>query len=999
MTRYLRIHVHRVEDDFLYGHTDSAAEIAVALHTCDGADHRYMAPLAGREHQVNIVDYKVIGNVYHPRLIILEPDYLVDVSAIAACCEVYGNTHLTHLINRLKPSVHTEAILLGHFASQLLDEEVHGMYGRPYRDSVMDFFRRYTFPLLAVGVSESFHDNARRQRDNIHRVFAHTLSGSDAEAILEPSFISEMLGLQGRIDYLQADHSLLIEQKAGRCGWPQQHPDIPVEQAKHAMQMMLYGIVVEQLHHGQSPHTCLLYSKYPQALLPLSSSEELLREAIRLRNHIVHAEYRYSDEGYGELLSLAADDLNVRGTSSVLWTRYLQPQIAQTLAPIAAADAMERAYYCRMMQFVSREHLYGKVGNGTGEHGYAAKWYDTLEEKLAKGDICHRMHLTNPKQGHEGRVEQLTLATDEGTDLQTTNFRCGDIVVLYPYAEGSVPDARRRIVYRCVLSAMTLRTLTLTLRAPQTDARTLLRDAESLWAVEHDFMEASYGSCYRGLHAFLSMPRPRRDLLLLRREPRVDTSLTLQGEYGEFDNLVLRAKQARDMFLLLGPPGTGKTSFGLMSILREELATAPDSAILLLAYTNRAVDEICSRLVEAQLDFLRVGNPYTCPEEYRPYLIDAAVAAGTTLAAVRRHIEQSRIVVGTAMTLGAHNELFTIKSFSLAIVDEASQLLEPHLLGILGAMHQGTSAVERFVLIGDHKQLPAVVRQSAEESRVTDPLLHEALLTDCRESLFERMIKRYATDEHITYMLHRQGRMHRDIAQFPNIAFYRGMLTEATPEQCAPLACISGQPSMTQGNWSVRTMDSASLHGEESPSITSFAASDVASFLFGHRIAFVDITDTEVAPTDKVNLAEAALIAALAFSTYHKYREDFDPHRTLGIIVPYRNQIAAVRHAIGDYGIDMLTHITIDTVERYQGSQREVIIYGFTVHHTAQLDFLTEQTFVEDGAIIDRKLNVVMTRARRHLFMTGNATLLRTVPLFARLLDFVDKKGVFFSCC
>ena len=1003
MTQYLRIHTERIEDDLLYGHTDAAEEVAIALHTADGADHRYLSLLIEQGSQVNIVGYRVIDNVYHPRLIILEPDYLVDVSAIAACCESYGNTHLTHLTNRLKPSVHTEAILLGHFASQLLDEEVHGMYGRPYRDSVMDFFRRYTFPLLAAGVSDSFHDNARRQRDNIHRVFTDTLTSADTEAILEPSFISEMLGLQGRIDYLQADHSLLIEQKAGRCGWPQQHPDIPVEQGKHAMQMMLYGAVVEQLQQGQPPRTCLLYSKYPQALLPLSPSEEMLREAIALRNHIVHAEYRYANEGYAQLLSLTADDLNVRGTASTLWTRYQRPQIAQTLAPIAEADAMERAYYCRMMQFISREHLYGKVGNGTGEHGYAAKWHDTLEEKLAKGDICHRLRLASPKQGHEGRVEQLTLTIDEDTDLQTTNFRSGDIVVLYPYAEGSEPDARQRIVYRCVLSAMTLRTLTLTLRAPQTDARVLLRDADSQWAIEHDFMEASYGSCYRALHAFLSMPRERRDLLLLRREPRVDTALTLQGEYGEFNSLVLHAKQARDMFLLVGPPGTGKTTFGLMSILHEELASAPDSAILLLAYTNRAVDEICDRLVASQLDFIRVGSPHTCPEEYRPYLLDTATATSTTLTEVRRHIEQSRIVVGTAMTLGAHSELFTLKPFSLAIIDEASQLLEPHLLGILGAMHKGRSAVERFVFIGDHKQLPAVVKQPTEESRVTDPLLHKALLTDCRESLFERMIKRYGTDEHITHMLHRQGRMHRDIAEFPNAAFYRGLLTEATPEQCAPLETLRERRAYRpDGNFrnfvsEVRLLSQRNCK----QACISLAGTNfqLSSFnfqlenLFVHRVAFIDIADPEATPTDKVNLAEAALIAALAANTYYIYKETFDPHRTLGIIVPYRNQIAAVRRAIGAYGIDALADITIDTVERYQGSQRDVIIYGFTVHHATQLDFLTEQTFTEDDATIDRKLNVMMTRARRHLFMAGNAALLRTNPLFARLLDFVSEKG------
>ena len=974
--RYERISIERIEDDILYGYTSTGEECRIATHSTNGGDHRYLIPLVEKGSQINIVDSKTIQGVCHPRLIILEPDYLVDVSAIAACCESYGNTHITHLINRLKPTVHTEAILLGHFASQLLDEEVHGMHDRPYRDSVMDFFRHYTLSLLTANVSDSFHEQVRNQKDNIHKAFAQRLTQQNTEAILEPSFICEAYGLQGRMDYLQADHSLLIEQKSGKCGWPQQHPSIPTEKTGHAMQMTLYGAVVEQLRQdGETPTTCLLYSKYPQALLPLASSHNLLHEAIKIRNHIVHAEYDYARTGYELLASLKADDLNVRSTTSTLWTRYQRPQIEQALAPLHMADDMERAYYYCMMQFVSREHLYSKVGStATGEHGFASKWYDTLEEKLSKGDICHHLHLISPMQGHEGKVEHLILAFDESIDLQSTNFRLGDIVVLYPYDEGTEPDARKHIIYRCVLTEMNAHSLRLTLRAAQTDDRVLLRDADKLWAIEHDFMESSYGASYRALHAFLSMPQERRDLLLLRREPRTDTTLTLMGKYGEFDPLVLQAKQAREMFLLIGPPGTGKTSYGLMSILREELLSSPDSSVLLLAYTNRAVDEICSKLLEANLDFIRIGSPHSCPAEHHSYLLDTAVANSNSLAEVRQYIMRSRIVVGTAMTLNGHNELYTLKRFSLAIIDEASQLLEPHILGILGAMHEGRSAIERFILIGDHKQLPAVVKQSTEESAVSHPLLHEAMLTNCRESLFERMIKRYSNDKRTTYMLLRQGRMHRDIASFPNRAFYHGLLTEAKPEQCTPLKDY-GQT-------------------DKDKSIPQTMA-HIATQLFAHRVAFIDIAYPKASPTDKSNMAEATLIADIAVSTYYIYKEYFDPSRTLGIIVPYRNQIAAVRNAIESYGIAPLNDITIDTVERYQGSQREVIIYGFTVHHQAQLDFLTEQTFTEEDVTIDRKLNVVMTRARQHLFMVGNAALLRTNRLFEQLLQFIDdRKGM-----
>jgi superfamily I DNA and/or RNA helicase len=122
--------------------------------------------------------------------------------------------------------------------------------------------------------------------------------------------------------------------------------------------------------------------------------------------------------------------------------------------------------------------------------------------------------------------------------------------------------------------------------------------------------------------------------------------------------------------------------------------------------------------------------------------------------------------------------LFQLKQFSLAVIDEASQILEPHLIGLLSAHTNGVPAIKKIVLIGDHKQLPAVVQQTEDVSRVQDVLLNEIYLTDCRLSLFERLLKRYARDESVTYMLRKQGRMHHDIAIFPNFAFYNNQLEE-----------------------------------------------------------------------------------------------------------------------------------------------------------------------------------------------------------------------------
>ena len=121
--------------------------------------------------------------------------------------------------------------------------------------------------------------------------------------------------------------------------------------------------------------------------------------------------------------------------------------------------------------------------------------------------------------------------------------------------------------------------------------------------------------------------------------------------------------------------------------------------------------------------------------------------------------------------------------------------------------------------------------------------------------------------------------------------------------------------------------------------------------------------------------------------------ENFDPLKTVGVIVPYRNQIAAVRQAIATikspYKGD-LEGLTVDTVERFQGSQRDVIIYGFTVQYRYQLRFLASATFTDpvSGNLIDRRLNVALTRAKKKEIIVGNPDILSQNAVFRSLIDY-----------
>ena len=194
---------------------------------------------------------------------------------------------------------------------------------------------------------------------------------------------------------------------------------------------------------------------------------------------------------------------------------------------------------------------------------------------------------------------------------------------------------------------------------------------------------------------------------------------------------------------------------------------------------------------------------------------------------------------------------------------------------------------------------------------------------------------------------------------------------------------------------------------EEPTPLTSENNDGLEALLTTRRIAFVTYPEprqTGLDPwqqetSDKVNLIEARMIAATVHRIYLMDPEGFDKDRTVGIIVPYRNQISTIRNEIDSYHIEPLHDIMIDTVERYQGSQCENIIYGFTIRKYYQLAFLTGNQYVDraSGEIIDRKLNVAMTRAMKHLIMIGNARLLRENVIFFKLMEFARNRQSYFD--
>lgn len=909
--------------------------------------------------QLSVANYKIKEQGICPELIIIEPDFLVDITSLTGCVKPYGDSALNYLLAKFEQDETTAAILLGNVANQFLDDLVNNP-STDYNESIRKAFRgnMLAFSTCENGIDASFFQECKSQFVNIksmvEKLYADpNFIGAEGNVILEPTFFCPNLGVQGRFDFLQGDMKNIIELKSGK--WDDFHKCAKDE---HVMQMILYKeILYQNLGVKQSSvGGYLLYSKYPY-LQEQRTAREMVHRMMTLRNKIVMLEYALKDGKAKDLLdSVTADDLRLNNCSDKLWFQYIRPRIESQLKVIQNQSELMKEYFYTFVRFIAKEHVLSKIGDGRVEstRGMSSLWNADQQTKISNGDMLVGLHIMNILRNPAIYSIQLVLPE---TDKSMPNFRVGDSVILYQKNNQTDSVANRQVI-RCCVEEMDVDTITLQIKFPQLNGDLFPLDAT--YAVEHDFQDSAVRSQYQALVKFASTSQDKQDLLLCQRKPQFDESVTLNRHYinSHIDDIVLRAKQAKDYFLLVGPPGTGKTSVALRSMVEEFLSSG--QTVLLLSYTNRAVDEICEQL---DCDYIRIGRELSCSPLYRTHLLNNVVKENNNRNEVRKALMDVPVVVSTVNSMVSHADIFKLRSFDVTIIDEASQILEPQIIGLL-------TQVNKFIMIGDHKQLPAVVVQDESSSVVESSILHDIGLTNCRNSLFERLYDRasrcsYEGEVAPIAMLDHQGRMHPEIAEFVNENFYEKKLV-AVPVK----------------------------HQTEELPYKIYDEAD--SFIATTRIGFIDIPLPPVTERQpKLNQYEADAIADIVeklIELHAKNGIEFDPITQIGIIVPFRRQIAAVRTALSSVTSlgEQVNDMMIDTVERYQGSQRDIIIYGTTITRPYELDILSNIVCLGD-ILVDRKLNVAITRARKQLFILGNKRLLRVNQLYSLLIEAAEK--------
>ncbi len=881
-------------------------------------------------------------------LVVLEPDFLVEAKELAQCqYHDRESSPLLYLLRRMVSGPIAIPMMKGNVVGHMLDEIATGTFD-DHQASFTRILRDQSLAMLTLTSANGNYDNTQlrqifessRPHEPAIRRALETFAGRQLR--IEPSFLSAKFGLQGRLDLLaidagQPDRMDILELKSGNP------PVLPRNEGLHPAdraQTICYDLLLQSTYPSRIGNAFLLYSAAPPEQTPLrqvpGNGPLPQQELLMLRNRVVANELKIAAGDFSPIEALQAPPPPTMPT----YHRDALGGLHQTLQGLPPLD---RAYFLGFLRFIYGELLTAKIGNRRNleaRSGFAALWLASKAEKMENYDVLSHLEIADINDDFH-----ISLRMEEELPAgNVSSLREGEMVLLYPTPQREGEEIRLNPlgsqVLKCNVLAVGPGSVTVSLVNKQVDKRYF--EQHRLWAIEKDFRESQHRKMLQLNYQFATSGPYVREKLLGRQEPRFDPWPThpLSGNLNEHQEQAVRgALAARDYFLIQGPPGTGKTSGVLCGLVRE--LDRLEENQLVMAFTNRAVDEICERLTEMGLSFIRLGRGDA------PYYWSELSKAGH-LQELHEKVARTRIFLSTQATLANSLDFLNIKKFRTLIVDEASQLSEPQLVGLLPNF-------ERFVLIGDDNQLPPIVLQSEPETACQDPELRAIGLTNFRNPLFARLLdnaKRRGWD-HCHVMLTLQYRMHADIARFSSTHFYDGRLLPGTAEQEQALP-PDPQP-------------------ETNP---------LRQALSKARITFLP---SRRDPRNKVNDEEARLVADLVQLVAESYGPDFSADETIGVITPFRAQIANIRQHLPPH----LRNITVDTVERFQGSERDIILISYALKSGVQL----QQIQSVNDAGTDRKLNVALTRARKNLVILGHEPVLRSSPVFGRLLEYIESIG------
>ncbi|XP_010532178.1 PREDICTED: DNA replication ATP-dependent helicase/nuclease DNA2-like [Tarenaya hassleriana] len=518
-------------------------------------------------------------------------------------------------------------------------------------------------------------------------------------------------------------------------------------------------------------------------------------------------------------------------------------------------------------------------------------------------------------------------------------FRAGDRVILssevrhLAVASGTVMD-----ISRFHVSVSLSKQLRLPWSNPSAEVSDLCHE---VWRIEKDEIMSSFsvmrsnllrlfvhnGQSARLRKMIVDLEPPRFDNgSILSQDPAISYIWSEKSLNNDQRQAILKILSAKDYALILGMPGTGKTSTMVQAV---KALLVRGSSILLASYTNSAVDNLLIKLKAQGIDFLRIGRHDAIHKEVRDSRFSGMEMCSVD--DVRTKLDQVQVVATTC--LGINSPLLVNKQFDVCIVDEAGQIALPVSLGPL-------MFASKFVLVGDHYQLPPLV-QSAE-----------ARENGMGISLFRRLSE--AHPQAIS-VLHSQYRMSQGIMELSNALIYGDRL-----------CCGSSEVA----------------NAKLELSTSKFCPSWLKEVLEPRRTVVFVNTDTlpafEARDHNAIyNPVEASLIAKIA----EELVSNGVSENEIGIITPYNSQASLIQQAIPT------TSVEIHTIDKYQGRDKDCIMVSFV--RSSQKPSSSASSLLGDW----HRINVALTRAKKKLIMVGSRRTLSRVPLLMLLLRKVDEQS------
>lgn len=454
---------------------------------------------------------------------------------------------------------------------------------------------------------------------------------------------------------------------------------------------------------------------------------------------------------------------------------------------------------------------------------------------------------------------------------------------------------------------------------------------------------------------------------------------------------VKNIEAAKDVAIIHGPPGTGKTTTLVQAVLRT-LET--ESRLLVCAPSNTAVDLLTEKLAEQGVNVIRIGHPSRVSEMLLQHTLDAQIMNHReykSLKLLRKNAEEyksmafqhkrkfgweereqrrllkeesrmmlqeadeieryitddllSRVQVITCTLVGSANRVIRHLTYDTVFIDEAAQALEP------GCWIPVTRA-NRVVLAGDHFQLPPTVK-----SEKADRL-------GLSKTLFEKTIAR---QPEVAVMLKTQYRMHHQIMNFSNKQFYGGELKAHESVHFSDLHHFN--PAFTEG-LAVEYVDTAGCgYNEQSFSETSSVANpEEADLLLKHLQQLLE----QFPKTEGENGTEKPL--------------------KIGIISPYRAQINYLKDQVEQmpqlHELTVQKQLSVGTVDSFQGQERDIIYISMVrSNDRGEIGFLADI----------RRMNVGMTRAKKKLVIVGDSATLTYDPFYQEFVQYTEDIGAYRS--